>query len=103
MITDIYAEYEKKPRAQPPWQHRFLLLMIQHHSTKTTKIMQDAGLSAAQINQVYDYFDEKAPQHFSRPNVRNLTEIQHLQHLSRLRPRREAEAQHDGYSDIEEE
>eukprot|EP00971_Amphidinium_carterae_P348052 6490294-Amphidinium_carterae.7 len=82
MITDFYSQYEKKPGAQPPWQHRFLLFMVQHHSTKITKIMQDAGLSAAQINQLYDYFDENAPRHFSRPNMRNLTEIQQQQQLS---------------------
>eukprot|EP00971_Amphidinium_carterae_P008035 158945-Amphidinium_carterae.1 len=86
MITEIYQQNAKKPESPPRHQHRFLLLMVQHHLTKITKIMQDAGLQPRDIKDVFDYFDEKAAQHFNRPNVRNLTEMQRQQQLERLRP-----------------
>eukprot|EP00971_Amphidinium_carterae_P239199 4748375-Amphidinium_carterae.1 len=38
--------------------------------------MKDAGLPKVQINMAFDYFDEKAPQHFTNPNVRNLADMQ---------------------------
>eukprot|EP00971_Amphidinium_carterae_P277717 5512446-Amphidinium_carterae.2 len=105
MITEIYQQSAKKPESPPGHRHRFLLFLVQHHWTKITKIMQDAGLQQRDIKDVYDYFDEKAAQQFNRPNVRNLmemTEMQRQQQLERLRPPPVHQAQHDGYSDIEE-
>eukprot|EP00971_Amphidinium_carterae_P252983 5022523-Amphidinium_carterae.1 len=61
--------------------------------------MKNAGLTEAQINQAYDYFDEKTSQHFNVPNLRNVTEMQHQ--LPKLRERREGS--HQGYSEIDNE
>eukprot|EP00971_Amphidinium_carterae_P193775 3844885-Amphidinium_carterae.1 len=48
MIIDIHAQATKKQElqqpTQPPHQKRLILFMIQHHPTKITKIMKDAGL-----------------------------------------------------------
>eukprot|EP00971_Amphidinium_carterae_P002981 58476-Amphidinium_carterae.2 len=64
MITEIYQQTAKKPEAQPGYQHRFRIFMVQHHRTRITKIMQDVGLTGRDIKDVYDWFDEKAPKHF---------------------------------------
>eukprot|EP00971_Amphidinium_carterae_P263362 5225264-Amphidinium_carterae.1 len=79
MITEIYQQNAKKPEPPPGHHHRFLLFLVQHHRTKITNIMKDAGLQPRDIKDVYDYFDEKAGQHFNRPNVRNLTEMTEMQ------------------------
>eukprot|EP00971_Amphidinium_carterae_P334593 6469951-Amphidinium_carterae.1 len=76
MIIDIYAQAAKKPGGQPPHQNRFILFMIQHHATRITKIMKDAGLPQPQINMAFEYFDDKAHLHFNNPNLRNLTDMQ---------------------------
>eukprot|EP00971_Amphidinium_carterae_P267279 5301918-Amphidinium_carterae.1 len=89
MIIDIYGQYNKKeeqqrqgitqsnnqPPNQPPHQNRFIMFMIQHHATKITKIMKDAGVPQQQINLAFGHFDEKAAQHFTNPNIRNLADM----------------------------
>eukprot|EP00971_Amphidinium_carterae_P278586 5530113-Amphidinium_carterae.1 len=60
MIIDIYAQFSKKEEQLqhlttqtmnlPPHQNGFIMFMIQHHETKITKIMKDAGLPQQQIN-----------------------------------------------------
>eukprot|EP00971_Amphidinium_carterae_P312881 6217933-Amphidinium_carterae.1 len=67
MIIDIYARHNKKEKQlrqqttqtmnQPPHQNRFIMFMIQHHVTKITKIMKDAGLPQQQINLAFGQFD----------------------------------------------
>eukprot|EP00971_Amphidinium_carterae_P142993 2832902-Amphidinium_carterae.1 len=92
MITDIYSQYEKKQGPQPPWQNRFILYMIQHHATRITRIIEDAGLSEGHIKQAFDYFDEKAPRHFNRTNLRNLTDMrQHYHRKQRATTRSKTE------------
>eukprot|EP00971_Amphidinium_carterae_P026123 515198-Amphidinium_carterae.1 len=80
MIIDIYGQAAKKqgvqPLVQPPRQNRFMLFMIQHHPTRITKIMKDAGLPEVLIKLAFDHLDEKAHQHFNNPNVRNLADMQ---------------------------
>eukprot|EP00971_Amphidinium_carterae_P258383 5128359-Amphidinium_carterae.4 len=61
--------------------------------------MKGAGLSEGQIKQAFHYFDERAPQHFNRPNLRNLTDLQ--QQLPQLRQVYEVEQ--GDYSGMEEE
>eukprot|EP00971_Amphidinium_carterae_P260760 5173140-Amphidinium_carterae.3 len=69
MIIDIYAQATKKQEIQQPThQNRFIFFMIQHHPTRITKIIKDAGLPVQQINMAFAHFDEKAAQHFTTPN-----------------------------------
>eukprot|EP00971_Amphidinium_carterae_P063397 1254694-Amphidinium_carterae.1 len=75
IIIDIYAQAEKKPRSTPPWQHKFIVFMIQYHATRTKVIMKNTGLLEPQINQAYEHFDEKNSTLFNAPNVRNLTKM----------------------------
>eukprot|EP00971_Amphidinium_carterae_P182099 3613900-Amphidinium_carterae.1 len=56
--------------------------------------MKDAGLPDSQINLAFDYFDEEAHQHFNRPNLRNLSDVQ--SQLPRVREGRAARETFDG-------
>eukprot|EP00971_Amphidinium_carterae_P275316 5462642-Amphidinium_carterae.1 len=91
MITEIYQQSDTKTGAQPPWQHRFLMFLAQHYSTKVPILMQDTGLQPSQINQVLNYFGENGHKYFQRPNLRPLSELQRQQQLT------------PHYSDITEE
>eukprot|EP00971_Amphidinium_carterae_P351196 6491968-Amphidinium_carterae.2 len=76
----------------PPHQNRFIMFMIQHHATKITKIMKDAGLPQQQINLAFGHFDERAAQHFANPNVRNLADMENVPQRRRPDLRLEQEA-----------
>eukprot|EP00971_Amphidinium_carterae_P231966 4603462-Amphidinium_carterae.2 len=90
MIIDIYAQYSKneekrqgttlasnQPTPLLPHQNRFIVFMIQHHAKKFTKIMKDAGVPPQQINLAVGpgHFDERAAQHFTNPNIRDLSDM----------------------------
>eukprot|EP00971_Amphidinium_carterae_P082602 1633970-Amphidinium_carterae.2 len=48
---------------------------MQHHATKIMKIMKDTGLPQQQVNLAFGHFDDRAAQHFTNPNVRNLADM----------------------------
>eukprot|EP00971_Amphidinium_carterae_P165572 3282329-Amphidinium_carterae.1 len=86
MITEIYQQFDTKPDAQPPWQDRLLMFLVQHYSTKVPLLMQETRATIAQCNQVLHHFDENGHTYFMKPNKRPLSELQRLQQLERLRP-----------------
>eukprot|EP00971_Amphidinium_carterae_P242103 4807005-Amphidinium_carterae.1 len=100
MIIDIYAQYNKEKQLRqstaqtmnlPRHQNRFIMFMIQHHTTKITKIMEDAALPQQQINLAFGHFDERAPQPFTNPNVRNLADMDNVAQRMRVDRRLEHE------------
>eukprot|EP00971_Amphidinium_carterae_P125853 2493238-Amphidinium_carterae.1 len=67
--------------------------MTQHHATKVTKIMKEAGVPQQQINLAFGYFDERAAQHFTNPNIRNLADMNSEGHSTKETRRAIQEAQ----------
>eukprot|EP00971_Amphidinium_carterae_P338463 6475814-Amphidinium_carterae.1 len=65
MIIDTYQQTAKKRTSA--YNHRFIVFMIQHHAKKTKDVMRKAGLTDQEIDKVYDYFDERAPNLFNGP------------------------------------
>eukprot|EP00971_Amphidinium_carterae_P336011 6472133-Amphidinium_carterae.1 len=54
--------------------------------------MKDAGLPVQQINLAFGHFDERAAQHFTNPNVRNLADMDSALQRIRAERREESEA-----------
>eukprot|EP00971_Amphidinium_carterae_P180869 3587932-Amphidinium_carterae.1 len=86
MITEIYQQSEAKHDAAPAYQHRLLMFLVQHYALKVPFLLQSAGATIPQCNQVLQHFDEYAEKYFTRVNTRPLSEIQRAQQLERLRP-----------------
>eukprot|EP00971_Amphidinium_carterae_P310806 6176281-Amphidinium_carterae.1 len=90
LITEIYQQAEAKPDAQPAHQHRLLMFLIQHYCLKVPYLLQRAGATVQQLNQVLQHFDKDAGKYFTKVNTRPFSaiqsEMQRAQQPDRLRP-----------------
>eukprot|EP00971_Amphidinium_carterae_P096961 1919468-Amphidinium_carterae.1 len=71
MIVDIYQQAAKKQTTA--CNHRFIVFMIQYHAERRKDVMKRAGLTEQTIDKGYEYVDERTPNLFNGPNIRNLT------------------------------
>eukprot|EP00971_Amphidinium_carterae_P243656 4839095-Amphidinium_carterae.1 len=81
MIIDIYQQATKKQTTA--YTHRFILFMIHQHVERTKDVMKKAELTEQEIDKAYEHFDERAPNLFNGPNVRNLTGLAQLREAQR--------------------
>eukprot|EP00971_Amphidinium_carterae_P290094 5759848-Amphidinium_carterae.3 len=62
MITEIDQQAETKREPQLPWQHRFLMFLVQHYALKVPLLRQETGSTIAQCNQRAQQLERLRPQ-----------------------------------------
>eukprot|EP00971_Amphidinium_carterae_P110837 2195504-Amphidinium_carterae.2 len=74
IIIEVNQQAEKdKDENNPPEAHKLLIFIIQHYLYKVPYLLQKAGLTPAEGNKIFQYFDHTANCFFTRVNQRPLS------------------------------